>query len=340
MVINQAFTFIFCCAILKRCRKAATHNDSGNVIVRQATGPLCIAAERHEKKGKGVHHPDGSGRTPLITRRTFGALLGATGAAALASGAANAQAASSLERIKASGKLRIGGIADGAPYYQKGITDGKWRGFYIDICQKLADDLGVKLEITETTWGNSVLDLQANKLDVFFGLNPTPARMEVIDFSGPVFKNAYTLIARKDLPGESWEDFNKAGVTIAVDAGSSQDAAATRHLPNATISRLKTASDATAALQARRADAQCIVLVLSLTILAKNPAMGKLIVPTPIDATTSNAGFRREEDNSWRDFVIQWIEKERESGFVKTAIVRNMELVGVKESDFPAGLSI
>ena len=66
--------------------------------------------------------------------------------------------------------LRIGVIADGAPYYQKGLSDGKWRGFYIDICQKLADDLGLKLTTLETTWGNSVLDLQADKIDVFFGL--------------------------------------------------------------------------------------------------------------------------------------------------------------------------
>lgn len=59
-------------------------------------------------------------------------------------------------RVKAAGVLRVGGVADGAPYYQKGLADGKWRGFYVDICQKLADDTGVKLNMLETTWGNSV----------------------------------------------------------------------------------------------------------------------------------------------------------------------------------------
>ncbi|WP_349010672.1 hypothetical protein [Rhizobium sp. RCAM05973] len=58
----------------------------------------------------------------MITRRTFGKLIGATAigaTAGLVSLPARAQTASSLERIKASGVLRIGGIADGAPYYQK-----------------------------------------------------------------------------------------------------------------------------------------------------------------------------------------------------------------------------
>jgi polar amino acid transport system substrate-binding protein len=242
--------------------------------------------------------------------------------------------------VKSSGTLRIGSIADGAPYYQKSLSDGKWRGFYVDICQKLADDLGLKLTFLETTWGNSVLDLQAEKIDVFFGLNPTPERQKVIDFSEPVFKNSFTFIAKKSVTAKTWDDFNTPNMRIGVDAGSSHDAAVTRHAPNAQISRLKTASDVTAALQAGRVDAQCLVLVLALSLRAKNRSIGELIIPTPVDFTTSNAGFRREEDQSWREFVNSWIIKHRDNGFIKSAITRNMELVGVKESDFPPGFEI
>ncbi|MGI6247411.1 MAG: transporter substrate-binding domain-containing protein [Pseudochelatococcus sp.] len=281
----------------------------------------------------------------MITRRDLNRLI-AAGAAGLTAGGiplagtAAPAAGASLERIRASGKLRIGGVADGAPYYKKDLLGGKWRGFYIDICQALADDLGVRLDIAETTWGNSVLDLQTNKIDVFFGLNPTPERQAVIDFSGPVFKNAFTFITRKGFEPKTWEDLNKPEVRIAVDIGSSHDAAVTRHLPKATITRLKHASDATVALQSGRVDAQCLVLVLSLTVLKANPAIGTLIVPTPVDATTSNAGFRREEETSWRDFVTKWIEDRRASGFIHKAVVSNMELVGVSEADLPPGISL
>lgn len=279
----------------------------------------------------------------MITRRRFTKLFGVTAISAatgLITLGARANAASSLERVKSSGVLHIGAIADGAPYYQKSLTGGPWRGFYIDICQKLADDLGVKLSILETTWGNSVLDLQASKIDVFFGLNPTPERQKVIDFSGPVFKNAFTFIAKKSVTAKTWEDFNTADMRIGVDAGSSHDSAVTKLAPNATVSRLKTASDATAALQSGRVDAQCLVMVLALALRAKNPAIGQLIVPTPLNATTSNAGFRREEDTTWSQFVDGWITEHRDNGFIKTAIMRNMELVGVTEKDFPSGFEI
>lgn len=277
----------------------------------------------------------------MITRRRFTKLFGATVISA-STGliSLNARAASSLERVKSSGVLRIGSIADGAPYYQKSLTGGPWRGFYIDICQKLADDLGVKLSILETTWGNSVLDLQASKIDVFFGLNPTPERQKVIDFSGPVFKNSFTFIAKKSVTAKAWDDFNTADMRIGVDAGSSHDSAVTRLAPNATVSRLKTASDATAALQSGRVDAQCLVMVLALALRAKNPAIGQLIVPTPVNSTTSNAGLRREEDTSWREFVDAWITEHRDNGFIKDAIMRNMELVNVTQKDFPEGFEI
>lgn len=279
----------------------------------------------------------------MISRRTFGKLIGVTvigSSTGLVSLQALAEAGSSLERVKSSGVLRVGAVADGAPYYQKSLTGGPWRGFYIDICQKLADDLGLKLAITETTWGNSVLDLQSNKTDVFFGLNPTPERQKVIDFSGPVFKNAFTLITKKSVTAKTWADFNTSDMRISVDAGSSHDSAVTRLAPNATVSRLKTASDATAALQSGRVDAQCLVMILALSLQAKHRAIGELVVPTPVDYTTSNAGFRREADTSWRDFVEAWITEHRENGFIKSAIIRNMELVGVTEKDFPEGFEI
>jgi polar amino acid transport system substrate-binding protein len=278
----------------------------------------------------------------MITRRTFGKIIGATAISASTGTltVANAQSTSSLERVKSSGTLRIGVIADGAPYYQKGLSDGKWRGFYIDICQKLAEDLGVNLTMLETTWGNSVLDLQAEKIDVFFGLNPTPERQKVIDFSEPVFKNSFTLIAKKSVTARTWDDFNKPEMRIGVDAGSSHDSAIARHAPNAQVSRLKTASDVTAALQAGRVDAQCLVLVLALALRSKNPSLGELVIPTPVDFTTSHAGFRREDDQSWRQFVNGWILKHRDNGFIKSTITRNMELVGVKETDLPPGFEI
>ncbi|WP_163468481.1 transporter substrate-binding domain-containing protein, partial [Klebsiella michiganensis] len=70
----------------------------------------------------------------------------------------------------------------------------------------------------------------------------------------------------------------------------------------------KTTDEATIAVQTGRADVQCLVLILALTVLKKNPAIGQFLLPTPVFATTSNAGFRREADKTWRDYVNTWLE--------------------------------
>ncbi|MGY8667627.1 transporter substrate-binding domain-containing protein [Bradyrhizobium sp. UFLA05-109] len=286
----------------------------------------------------------------MVTRRDVASIvgLGAVGAAMAAGAVASPAAAqtapdaneSTFARIRRTKKMRIGAVNGGAPYYMKDLASGQWKGFYIDIAKALADDMEAELEITETTWGNSVLDLQSNKIDIFFGLNPTPKRALVVDFSIPVFNNAFGFLAKKEFKPKTWAELNSPDIKIAVDQGSSHDQVVSRLIPKAQISRLKTADDATAALQTGRVDAQCLITMLSLTVLKKNPSLGQFVLPTPIFATTSNAGFRRETDKTWRDYVNTWIDFNKGLGFIRTAILTNMELVGVTEADIPPGVTL
>lgn len=280
-------------------------------------------------------------RRNLVTAAGVAAVgLGAVAASATAAMAQAPAGETAFERIRRTKKLRIGAVAGAAPYYNKDINSGQWGGFYIDLSKALAEELEVELEITETTWGNSVLDLQSGKTDIFFGLNPTPKRALVVDFSVPVFNNAFTMIAKKGLGKKTWDEFNNPAVRIAVDAGSSQDQVATRLCPKAQILRFKAVDEAAAAVMTGRADAQCIVMMLSMTMLKKNPGLGELVVPTPVFATTSNAGFRREADKTWRDYVNTWLDFNRGLGLIRQVIVKNMESVGITEADMPAGVSL
>jgi polar amino acid transport system substrate-binding protein len=279
----------------------------------------------------------------MVSRRMVGSAAGL--ALAMAAGAvtpASAQGAteSTFDRIRRTKKLRTAAVPGGAPYYHKDLATGQWRGFYVDLVKMLAEELEVELELNETTWGNAVLDLQSNKIDIFFGLNPTPKRALVVDFSIPCFSNAFSFITKRGFQAKTWDDLNKPEVKIAVDLGSSQDQVVTRLCPKAQVSRFKTADEATMAVQSGRVDAQCLVLILALTAHKKNPAIGDVVVPTPVFATTSNAGFRREPDKTWRDFVNVWLEFNKGLGAVRHAIISNMELVGISESDFPPGVTL
>lgn len=243
-----------------------------------------------------------------MNRRTLLKTSAAALFSAAATGAAPLLAAPSElpAQIKDAGKLRIGGVTDAAPTFRKDMRSDEWTGIFIDIGRALAEDMGVELEIVTTTWGNSVLDLQAGKIDLMFGLNPTPERRKAIDFSDAVFNNAFTLICRDDAIFETWEAYNRPEIRIAVDAGSSHDATVTRMLPKATILRFENVSEATIALQSGRADAQCFVMMLALPVIKKNPSMGTVVAPEPVQSTTSHAGFPRSGDSAVQEYVNAW----------------------------------
>ena len=71
-----------------------------------------------------------------------------------------------------------------------------------------------KLDYVESTYGNSVLDLQSNKVDLAFALNPTPQRALSIGFTHPMIIHPFGCIARKGLDPKTWDDINKPEIRI------------------------------------------------------------------------------------------------------------------------------
>jgi polar amino acid transport system substrate-binding protein len=276
-------------------------------------------------------------------RRNFVLGLGAAAAGlwdipVLAQG--NSGVESAWARIARTKVMRIGAVAGGVPYYRKDIVSGEWQGFMIDFAKDLASSLKAELDIHETTWGNAVPDLESNKIDLFFGLNPTPQRALVVDFSDPLFNNGFVLLARKDFNPATWESLNRPDFKVSVDGGSSHDQMISRTCPNATIVRLESSADATLALQSGRVDAQVLVVILALSVLKKNPGVGHIVVPTPVQATTTNIGFRKEEDKTWVNFVNKWVAQAHASGKVREIVLANLDkLVGVKADEIPAQIS-
>src|SRR5262249_38776056 len=163
---------------------------------------------------------------------------GAALAAALAGPAAAQTPDNTLDRVRAAKLLRIAVLPGELPYFKKDLADGTWSGFAIAMANDIAKLLDVKLDYTESTYGNSILDLQSNKIDLAFALNPTPQRALVVDFCAPVFAHPFGVILRKGLEARTWADVNKPDVTIAVDAGSAHETVARPFPPHPAITSL------------------------------------------------------------------------------------------------------
>jgi polar amino acid transport system substrate-binding protein len=76
-------------------------------------------------------------------------------------------------------------VANSPPYFQKDALAGTWKGAAIEMAKSIAAIWGAELVYVETTFGNSVLDVQSNKVDIAFALNPTPQRALAIGFTRP-----------------------------------------------------------------------------------------------------------------------------------------------------------
>jgi len=105
----------------------------------------------------------------MLSRRLFAA--GAAGAPAILARTVRAEeqpAESTIDRIKRTKALRIAALPGEAPYFNKDIASGAWSGMCIEMAKDIAGVFEGQVEYIESTYGNSVLDLQSNKIDLAF----------------------------------------------------------------------------------------------------------------------------------------------------------------------------
>ena len=88
-----------------------------------------------------------------------------------------------IDEIRSRGTLRMAGILNEDPYFAKDPRTGEWRGFAVSMARDIADNLGVKLEVVESSWANSILDVQSGKVDLALALTALPKRALAIHFS-------------------------------------------------------------------------------------------------------------------------------------------------------------
>ncbi len=268
------------------------------------------------------------------------------GAAALLSvawfGSAQAQTAneSTFDRVRRTKTLRIAALPGELPYFQKDITSGEWSGACIDMSKDIAKVFDAQVAYVESTYGNSVLDLQSNKIDLAFALNPTPARALSIGFTHPMIVHPFGCVARKGFDPSTWDDLNKPEIRVVYDIGSLHETAAKRYCPKAQLTGYKTRDDCTLALQSGRADAHILAAILGLSAIGKNPSLGSYhLLNNPLVALPSCLGIQREPDTRFADVINAWIDFNRGTGQIREWLLDGLGKFGVTREQVPTTLS-
>ncbi|MBU6497667.1 MAG: transporter substrate-binding domain-containing protein [Rhodospirillales bacterium] len=247
---------------------------------------------------------------------------------------------STFQRVTRTKVLRIAALPGELPYFQKDITTGAWSGAAIDMALDIAKIWDARLEYVESTYANSVLDLQSNKIDLAFALNPTPQRALSIGFTHPMIIHPFGCIARKGFAPKTWDDINKPSVRVVCDLGSLHEVTARRFAPKAQITAYKTRDDAILAMQSGRADVDILAAMLGITALAKNPSLGTYhLLGNPTVALPSNMGVQREADTRFIEVLNAWLDMNRGIGQIREWMIAGILKTGARRADIPAELT-
>jgi polar amino acid transport system substrate-binding protein len=255
-------------------------------------------------------------------------------------GRAQSAAESTFERVRRTRVLRIAALPGELPYFAKDIATGEWSGSCIEMAKDIAKVFDAKLEYVESTYGNSVLDLQSNKVDLAFALNPTPARALSIGFTHPMIIHPFGCVARKGLAPRTWSDINQPDIKIVYDIGSLHETAAKRYCPKAQLTGFKNRDECLLNLQSGRADVHILAAILGLSEVGKNPAIGAYYLLTePLVALPSCLGIQREPDIRFQDVVNAWLDMARGSGQIREWMLQGLAKAGASPDQVPAALT-
>lgn len=136
----------------------------------------------------------------------------------------------------AEGTLRVGMECGYAPYnwhqieqteYTAPISDGSGYadGYDVQIARRIAEALGMDLEVVKTEWDGLTMSLVSGNIDLIIaGMSPTAERKMTIDFTDNYYQSELVVVVRKDGPYAGAASLNDlSGATIVAQLNTFHD---------------------------------------------------------------------------------------------------------------------
>jgi len=228
--------------------------------------------------------------------------------APLLAGAAAAQQ-STLQKVLSSGTLRVGTTGDYNPMTIFDTATNSYKGYEIEAAQKLAADLGVKLEFVRTDWKTLIQGLTSDKYDILMsGTSFSVARLKVVAFSQPY--NTYYMIGLVTKENadkyKSWNDVNKKEVKVAVTLGTNFEGIAKEVLPNATLTRIEAPAREYQEILAGRADIGLTSSTEAAGLIKTYPNL-RIVLADAKFGKQVHGYMVRQGDPTWLAYINGWL---------------------------------
>jgi cyclohexadienyl dehydratase len=256
--------------------------------------------------------------------------IGSTGlrrlgaAVLLACAGVAAHAGPVLDRVRSTSALRVCIWPD---YY--GITFRSPRtqqlaGIDIDLSAEFARDLGAKLQYVDSSFATLVDDVKADRCDVaMFAVGMLPQRMEHLKFTRPYLSSdVYGVAAKGSRVVSRWEDIDKPGVVVAVQAGTFMDPVMTASLKQAKLVRVSPPATRERELEAGRVDVFMTDYPYSRRLL-DNADWAQLVPPPKPFHVLPYAYAVKPGDDAWLARVDEFVAAIQRDGRLDAAAKRH-----------------
>lgn len=224
-----------------------------------------------------------------------------------------------LDKIRERGVLKVG-FSQFNPWAMLN-PQGTWIGFEIDVAAKLAEDLGVELELVPTKWAGIIPALLTNKFDLIIGgLTVTKERAEKVTFSDPYEYVKQTLLLAKRLEDKNLdrESLNRAEYRFSVRAGSTPVSIIEELFPKVQVRAFDDEVLAYQDVLNGQADGFIGATPLPADLMAKYP--DKLFIPdwgTELRRESVAFGLPKNAETEWLEHLNAWIKANWDNGFLE-----------------------
>lgn len=214
-------------------------------------------------------------------------------------------------------KLRVG-LSSFVPWAMPDKS-GKLIGFEVDVATRLAQDLGVELELVQTEWSGIIPALLTRKFDIIIGsMSIRMDRALTVNFSEPYDYSGQDILASKKLATDfkTVEDFNRPNVVIALRTGASSETAVKKYMPKAQLRFFDDESQAVQEVLVGRAHAMVSSMPLPAFQAIKNPDKAF----TPLDKPFSHESIAfavRKGDPDSLNVLNNWIRLMHNQGWLE-----------------------
>lgn len=219
--------------------------------------------------------------------------------------------------IKENKKLVVAVSPDYPPFEFKTLVDGKDQvvGSDIKLAQAIANELGVKLEVTTMSFDNVLSSLQSGKADLAIsGISVTDERKKTFDFSDPYYETQNAIIVRKGQEStySSLDAFK--GKKVAVQKGTIEEGLAKKQLKDSTVVSLTAMGEAINEVKSGQVDAVDLEKPVAEGYVAQNSDLALASVALKVDDGDAKAVAMAKGNERLKEVVNKVVKKLKADG--------------------------